>query len=67
MRGGFVPESEPVFAPGDGVVYRSHPGAVAEDGTVVRWNDSRTFVFVLFVGDRHAKACAPSMLTRTAS
>jgi hypothetical protein len=56
--------TETTFEPGDGVVYRSCPGGPAEDGTVVRWNDKRTLVFVLFVGDRTAKACPPSMLAR---
>lgn len=50
------------FSPGDGVVYRPRPGVPAEDGTVVRCNES--FVFVLFVGDRAPKAVAPSMLER---
>ncbi len=53
------------FAPGDAVVYRPHPGAQAEDGEVVRTNDS--YVFVLFVGDRAAKAVAPSLLKRSAA
>ena len=54
----------PDFAPDDGVVYRPYPGAPGEDGTVVRWNDSGTMVFVLFVGDRTPKECRPEDLER---
>lgn len=50
------------FHPGDGVVYRSFPGAPAEDGTVVRCTDS--LVFVLYRGDTTPKATPPSMLSR---
>ncbi len=49
-----------VFQPGDGVVYRPPPGGPAEDGEVIRVNDR--YVFVRFVGDRHAKAVAPWVL-----
>lgn len=48
------------FKPGDGVVYRPHPNAQDEDGDVVRVTEQ--FVFVRFVGDRQAKAVAPSLL-----
>ena len=40
---------------GSGVIYRPHPSAPAEDGEITKVNGS--FVFVLFVGDRHPKAC----------
>jgi hypothetical protein len=46
---------------GAAVVYRSHPGAPAEDGDIVRVSDR--FVFVRFVGDRHPKACRAEDLT----
>ncbi|WP_426566407.1 hypothetical protein ACPPVT_07625 [Angustibacter sp. McL0619] len=46
---------------GDGVVYKPAYGAdQAEDGTIVRV--SSRYVFVLYVGDRTAKATHPSML-----
>lgn len=48
--------------PGTGVVYRPHPDARAEDGTVIRVSDSG-LVFVLYVGDRSPKATPASLLT----
>ncbi len=48
------------FQPGDRVVYRPRSGGPAEDGVVVHVDDR--YVFVRFVGDRHAKAVAPWML-----
>lgn len=48
------------FKPGDGVTYRAHPNAQAEDGDVVRV--TKHYVFVRFVGDRQAKAVSPSLL-----
>lgn len=56
---------------GAGVVYRpvdqdGHVrGALAEDGTIVRVND--TFVFVLYTGDRTPKATHPNHLTLLAA
>lgn len=52
---------------GAGVVYRPVDqdgyvrGALAEDGTIVRVND--TYVFVLYAGDRVPKATHPNHLT----
>lgn len=46
---------------GAGVVYRPHPDARAEDGSIVRVTDFH--VFVLYVGDRHPKATRPEDLT----
>lgn len=46
---------------GRGVVYRPHPGAPAEDGTIIRVGDS--LVFVLYVGDRNPKGTRPADLS----
>ena len=46
---------------GSGVVYRNHPDAAPDDGEITGCSDY--FVFVLFVGDRHPKACHPGDLT----
>jgi hypothetical protein len=48
---------------GSGVVYKPRPGTYdsAEDGEIVRVSDS--YVFVLYVGDRSAKATRPEDLT----
>lgn len=55
------------FFPGERVQYRSHPFAETEHGTVVRWNDSGTLVFVQFEGAPQAKACHPRDLIRRVS
>lgn len=46
---------------GAGVVYRPHPDAPAEDGTITSVNDQ--YVFVLYVGDRAPKATRAEDLT----
>ena len=46
---------------GAGVVYRPHPDAPAEDGTITSVNDQ--YVFVLYAGDRTPKATPPEVLT----
>lgn len=50
------------FTPGQGVVYRAHPDAQSEQGTVVRVTDFH--VFVHYAGDMHghAKATPAEML-----
>lgn len=53
------------FPIGTGVVYRPHPNARAEDGEVVGTNAPAGLVYVLYVGDRTAKATPASMLQRT--
>jgi hypothetical protein len=47
--------------PGLPVVYRPHPDAPAEDGTVVRVSPGG-MVFVLYRGDTTAKATRPADL-----
>lgn len=47
--------------PGLGVVYRAHPDVPAEDGEVVRVNDSGTLVFVRYASG--IKATDPADLT----
>lgn len=49
--------------PGMGVVYRSHPTAIAEDGDVIEIRPP--YVMVRYVGDRTAKATRPEDLEPT--
>jgi hypothetical protein len=49
------------FRAGDAVVYLPYDGATAEDGVVVRTNE--TYVFVLYRGDDTPKATRPEDLT----
>jgi hypothetical protein len=53
------------FPVGAGVVYRPHPSARAEDGTVVGANGPACLVYVLYAGDRTAKATPAEALTLT--
>lgn len=47
------------LAPGDGVVYRSHPGAAAEDGEVVRVVGAGPMVMVRYRnGPQAGNVCA---------
>lgn len=48
--------------PDQWVTYRAHPAAAPEDGDVVRVGGNG-LVFVLFRGDRTAKACRPEDLS----
>lgn len=55
------------LAVGDAVVYRSHPGAVPEDGVVTKLSTDPTLVFVRYVGQHpgaDGKATRVSDLTR---
>lgn len=45
---------------GRGVIYESYPGGPLEDGDITFVNDK--YVFVLYVGDRKAKATRPEDL-----
>lgn len=45
---------------GSGVVYRAHPEAPYEDGTITEVRGD--YVFVLYVGDRAPKATHPESL-----
>lgn len=45
---------------GASVIYRPHPGAPGEDGTITEARGR--YVFVLYRGDAHAKATAPQLL-----
>ena len=46
---------------GAGVVYRPHPDAPAEDGTITSVNER--YVFVLYAGDRTPKATPAEALS----
>jgi hypothetical protein len=52
-----------VFAVGDWVIYRPYPGAPAEDGEILRFSDDPSLAFVLYAGDRSAKATRLADLT----
>ena len=50
------------FYPGERVAYRTHEFATIECGTVARWNNDGTLVFVLFDGSPQPKSCRPEDL-----
>ena len=49
---------------GQAVVYRPHPAAPPEDGTIVRFSNDK-IAFVLYAGDREPKATYLAALTPT--
>ena len=52
-----------LFEPKQRVIFRAFMAAQPEHGVVVRWNNSRSLVFVLFDGDTAPKAVDPGRLT----